>query len=79
VASEPAVTQPLFCTFDARGRLWVVQYRQYQFPAGLKIERYDQHLRAVFDRVPLPPPHGTPGADRITKFLVPRYLRQDCP
>jgi putative membrane-bound dehydrogenase-like protein len=68
VASEPEVTQPLFCTFDARGRLWVVQYRQYQFPAGLKIERYDQHLRAVFDRVPLPPPHGTPGADRITVF-----------
>jgi putative heme-binding domain-containing protein len=66
VASEPEITQPLFCTFDSRGRLWVVQYRQYQFPAGLKVVRYDQHLRAVFDKVPAPPPHGTPGADKIT-------------
>lgn len=66
VAAEPEITQPLFCTFDARGRLWVVQYRQYQFPAGLKVVRYDQHLRAVFDKVPLPPPQGTPGSDKIT-------------
>ncbi len=68
MAAEPAVTQPLFMTWDSRGRLWVVQYRQYQFPAGLKILRYDQHLRAVFDKVPEPPPHGTPGADKITVF-----------
>ena len=66
MASEPAVSQPLFLSWDSRGRMWVVQYRQYQFPAGLKIVRYDQHLRAVFDKVPDPPPHGTPGADKIT-------------
>ena len=66
VASEPIVSQPLFLSWDSRGRMWVVQYRQYQFPAGLKIVRYDQHLRAVFDRVPDPPPHGTPGADKIS-------------
>lgn len=66
VASEPVVSQPLFLSWDSRGRMWVVQYRQYQFPAGLKIVRYDQHLRAVFDKVPDPPPHGTPGADKIT-------------
>ncbi len=66
VASEPIVSQPLFLSWDSRGRMWVVQYRQYQFPAGLKIVRYDQHLRAVFDKVPDPPPHGTPGADKIT-------------
>ncbi len=68
MASEPAVTQPLFATWDSRGRMWVVQYRQYQFPAGLKIVRYDQHLRAVFDKVPEPPPHGPKGADKITVF-----------
>ena len=68
VASEPAVSQPLFLSWDSRGRMWVVQYRQYQFPAGLKIVRYDQHLRAVFDKVPEPPPHGPRGADKITVF-----------
>jgi len=30
------------------------------------VVRYDQHLRAVFDKVPSPPPHGTRGEDRIT-------------
>jgi len=68
VASEPAVTQPLFLSWDSRGRLWVVQYRQYQYPAGLQVVRFDQHLRAVFDQVPEPPPRGTPGADKITVF-----------
>ncbi len=66
VASEPEVSQPLFLSWDSRGRMWTMQYRQYQFPAGLKVIRYDQHLRAVFDKVPDPPPHGTPGADKIT-------------
>ncbi|WP_146408666.1 DUF7133 domain-containing protein [Allorhodopirellula heiligendammensis] len=68
VAAEPDISQPLFISWDSRGRMWVVQYRQYQFPAGLKIVRYDQHLRAVFDRVPEPPPLGTPGADKVTVF-----------
>ncbi len=58
VASEPAVEQPLSLAWDAKGRLWAVLYRQYQFPAGLKIVEYDNHLRARFDKVPLPPPHG---------------------
>ncbi|MFN3190546.1 MAG: PVC-type heme-binding CxxCH protein [Aureliella sp.] len=68
VAAEPTISQPLHLSWDSRGRMWVVQYRQYQFPAGLKIVRYDHHLRAVFDKTPEPPPHGTPGADRITVF-----------
>ena len=68
VASEPVVSQPLFVSWDSRGRMWVVQYRQYQFPAGLKVIRYDQHLRAVFDKVPDPPPHGVRGDDKITVF-----------
>ena len=29
---------------------------------------YDQHLRAVFDQVPEPPPKGVKGADKITVF-----------
>ncbi len=65
-ASEPIVAQPLFVSWDSRGRMWVVQYRQYQYPAGLKVIRFDQHLRAVFDKVPDPPPTGTPGLDKIT-------------
>ena len=47
VAAEPAVRQPLYMSFDSRGRLWVTQYIQYQYPAGLKVVSYDQHLRAV--------------------------------
>lgn len=66
VASEPVVSQPLFLSWDSRGRMWVVHYRQYQYPAGLKVIRFDQHLRAVFDKVPDPPPHGTPGVDKIS-------------
>ena len=58
IAAEPDVAQPLYMSFDSRGRLWVTQYIQYQFPAGLKIMSYDQHLRAVFDKVPEPPPNG---------------------
>jgi putative heme-binding domain-containing protein len=66
VLSEPEVRQPLFTTFDERGRLWVVQYLQYPFPAGLKVVEYDQYIRAKFDKVPPPPPRHFRGADRIT-------------
>jgi hypothetical protein len=66
LAAEPMVRQPLDLTWDTRGRLWVVQYLQYPFPAGLKVVKYDQYLRAVFDKVPPPPPHHFPGADKVT-------------
>jgi putative membrane-bound dehydrogenase-like protein len=66
VAAEPVVRQPLNLHFDERGRLWVVQYIQYPFFAGLKVVKYDEHLRAVFDKIPPPPPYHTPGADKIT-------------
>lgn len=66
VAAEPLITQPLHITFDFFGRMWVTQYRQYPFPAGLKVIRYDEHLRAVFDRIPAPPPQHVPGQDRVT-------------
>jgi glucose/arabinose dehydrogenase len=66
VLSEPIVRQPLQISFDERGRMWVVQYLQYPFPAGLKVIKYDEHLRAVFDKTPLPPPKGDRGRDKIT-------------
>jgi putative membrane-bound dehydrogenase-like protein len=67
-AAEPDVRQPVCINFDARGRMWVVQYLQYPFPAGLKVIKYDEHLRAQFDKVPAPPPNHMPGADRVTIF-----------
>ena len=66
VAHEPLVRQPLNMHFDERGRMWVVQYLQYPFPAGLKVVKYDEYLRAVFDKVPPAPPNHFKGADRIT-------------
>jgi len=66
VLSEPLVTQPLFLNFDERGRMWVMQYRQYPEPAGLRLLSKDQWWRAVYDRVPDPPPHGVKGQDRIS-------------
>lgn len=66
VASEPAIRQPIDIKFDARGRLWVVQYLQYPYPAGVTITGYDQYIRATFDRVTPPPPRHYRGADRIT-------------
>ena len=69
IAAEPAVTQPIHVSWDSQGRLWVVQYRQYPFPAGLKVISYDQHLRAQFDKVPLPPPGGEKGADVISVLV----------
>lgn len=68
MAGEPEVRQPLYASWDSKGRMWVNQYIQYQFPAGLKIVSYDQHLRAKFDKVPEPPPNGAKGADVITVF-----------
>lgn len=66
VLSEPLVAQPLFMNFDERGRLWVLQYLQYPEPAGLKLLSKDQWWRAVYDKVPEPPPHGVKGKDKIT-------------
>ncbi len=65
-AAEPDVRQPVSMTFDARGRLWVVQYLQYPHPAGLKAVKVDRYLRTVYDKLPDPPPKGPRGVDRIT-------------
>ncbi|HVU86233.1 MAG TPA: PVC-type heme-binding CxxCH protein [Pirellulales bacterium] len=66
VAAEPLVRQPVAIEFDDRGRLWVVQYLQYPNPAGLKRVQVDRYSRTVYDKMPEPPPRGTPGADRVT-------------
>lgn len=66
VLSEPVVRQPVFTAFDERGRLWVSQYLQYPYPAGLKMLSKDVHWRAVYDKVPQPPPNHVHGADKIT-------------
>src|SRR5687767_12901689 len=66
VASEPVIRQPVDMHFDERGRLWVVQYLQYPFPAGLAVTSYDQYLRARYDGVPAAPPNHVRGADKIT-------------
>jgi putative heme-binding domain-containing protein len=66
VLAEPTVRQPVSLTFDERGRLWVVQYLQYPHPAGLKMVSRDKYWRAVYDKVPPPPPHHFRGKDKIT-------------
>ena len=63
VLHESLIRQPLFVDFDERGRLWLVQYRQYPDPAGLQVLTWDDHLRKVFDRVPPPPPYDRPGKE----------------
>lgn len=68
VVSEPLIRQPVSIHFDDRGRLWVVQYIQYPYPAGVTIQKYDQYLRAEFDGVPAAPPNHVKGADIITVF-----------
>ena len=68
VAAEPQVAQPLSISFDDRGRMWVLQYRQYPNPTGLKPVAVDQNLRTKIDRLPEPPPHGPKGQDRISIY-----------
>jgi putative membrane-bound dehydrogenase-like protein len=66
VLAEPVVRQPVSLTFDERGRIWVVQYLQYPHPAGLKMLSRDKYWRAVYDKVPPPPPRHFRGKDMIT-------------
>ena len=64
--SEPLVAQPTHFSFDARGRLWVAQYRQYPYPAGLKMVSRDKYYRSTYDRVPPAPPYHDRGSDIIS-------------
>ena len=63
---EPLVAQPTHISFDERGRMWVAQYRQYPYPAGVKMISRDKYYRSKYDGVPPPPPHNAPGADIIS-------------
>ncbi len=66
VLAEPVIGQPLSMKWDERGRLWVVEYRQYPVPAGLKMVSRDKYLRSVYDKVPPAPPNHFKGKDRIS-------------
>jgi len=63
---EPEVAQPTHVSFDARGRMWISQYRQYPYPSGLRMISRDAYYRGKYDRVPPAPPHHTPGADIVS-------------
>lgn len=64
--AEPLVAQPTHFSFDSRGRLWVSQYRQYPYPAGLKMISRDHYYRSHYDKVPPPPPYHDRGRDIIS-------------
>jgi len=66
VLAEPLVAQPVNMNFDERGRLWVVQYRQYPYPEGLKVTSRDKHWRVQYDKIPEAPPNHERGRDKIT-------------
>lgn len=63
---EPEVAQPTHISFDARGRMWVAQYRQYPYPAGLKMISRDAYYRGKYDKIPPAPPDHDPGADIVS-------------
>ncbi|MEM7231776.1 MAG: PVC-type heme-binding CxxCH protein [Planctomycetota bacterium] len=71
VLSDPKIANPLYINFDERGRLWLVEYRQYPWPAGLRLLSRDKVWRNVYEPPYAPPPpypEGSPfrGADRIS-------------
>ncbi len=63
---EPKVAQPTHISFDARGRMWVSQYRQYPYPAGVQMVSRDQYYRSKYDRTPPAPPDHVVGADIVS-------------
>ncbi len=63
---EPQIAQPTHVSFDERGRVWISQYRQYPYPAGVKMISRDMYYRSKYDRVPPAPPHQDKGADIIS-------------
>lgn len=68
---EPTVANPVYMTFDERGRLWVTQFRQYPWPAGLKLLSRDSVYRNIYSPpFAPPPPHAVDspfrGKDRVT-------------
>ncbi len=66
ILHEPEIAQPTHISFDARGRMWVSQYRQYPYPKGLRMLSRDQYYRSKYDRVPPAPPYHDRGANIIS-------------
>lgn len=71
VLENPLVANPLYVHFDGRGRLWLVEYRQYPWPAGLQLLSRDAVWRNRYEPAfPPPPPHAKDspfrGRDRIS-------------
>ena len=66
ILTEPEISQPTQLSFDSKGRLWVAQYRQYPYPAGLKMISRDKYYRGKYDKDPLVPPKNYPGRSKIT-------------
>ncbi len=64
--SEPLIAQPTHFSFDTRGRLWVTQYRQYPYPAGVSMISRDKYYRSHYDHVPPAPPNHDRGADIVS-------------
>lgn len=64
--NEPLIAQPVHMSFDARGRLWVSQYRQYPYPAGVRPVSRDKYYRTHYDAAPPAPPNNARGRDRIS-------------
>lgn len=64
--AEPDIAQPIHISFDDRGRMWVAEYRQYPYPAGLNMVSRNKYYRAVYDAVPAAPPDHVRGRDRIS-------------
>lgn len=64
--SEPLVAQPTHISFDERGRMWVSQYRQYPYPAGVNMISRDKYYRSHYDAVPPPPPNHARGEDIVS-------------
>ncbi len=64
--ADPDIGQPLSIKWDERGRMWVVEYRQYPSPAGLQMVSRDKFLRSVYDKTPPAPPNHFRGEDRIS-------------
>ena len=70
VLADPDIAQPIEAKLDERGRLWVVEYRQYPKPAGLTERDRDEFWRVRYDRDLPPPPYADDspfrGRDRIS-------------
>ena len=64
--AEPQVAQPTHFSFDSRGRLWVSQYRQYPYPAGVKMVSRDRYYRSHYNKIPPAPPNHVRGRDVIS-------------